>query len=67
MVASQRIGQLWVIRVDIAMSALLSAIPNTGHCHVGPRPCSCRALAPAADAASWRSICDATFRKSGRA
>jgi hypothetical protein len=29
---------LWVIRVHIAMSALSSAIHNTGHYHVRPRP-----------------------------
>ncbi len=28
---------LWVIRVDIAMSALSSAIHNTGHYRVRPR------------------------------
>ena len=31
-------GQSWIIRVDIAMSDLSSAIHNTGHYHVRPRP-----------------------------
>jgi hypothetical protein len=30
--------RIWVIRVDIARSALSSAIHNTGHYHVRPRP-----------------------------
>ena len=30
--------RLWVIRVDMAMSALSSAIDGTGHYHVRPRP-----------------------------
>jgi hypothetical protein len=30
-----------IIRVDIAMPALLSAIHNTGYCHVQPRPSAC--------------------------
>ena len=29
---------VWVIRVDMAMSALSSAIDGTGHYHVQPRP-----------------------------
>jgi hypothetical protein len=32
------LGPVWVIRGDIAMSALSSAIHNTGHYHVRPRP-----------------------------
>jgi hypothetical protein len=31
-------GRLWVIRVDIVMSALSSAIHKSGHYHVRPRP-----------------------------
>jgi hypothetical protein len=58
-------GLLWGIRVDIAMSALSSAILNTGHYHVRPSPSACHLPTPvlqttgtaAAAPASWlRSI-----------
>jgi hypothetical protein len=56
--------QKWVIRVIIAMSALSSAIHNTGHYHVRPRPLGAGSSAQTAGFGGF-SFCNEVVRRAG--